>query len=132
MQFLYYIYAQDMDTCEETMSRNVLHHHFSCSSHASPVQTFFLFRIDQRQKSNTHPANRITHMKTTGNMKMKLARIEIGLSQQDLADRVEVTRQTIGLIESGNYNPTLNLCVRIARTLGKTLDQLFWEDEKDE
>ncbi len=71
-------------------------------------------------------------MKTTGNMKMKLARIEMGLSQQDLADQVEVTRQTIGLIESGNYNPTLNLCARIARTLGRTLDQLFWEDAKDE
>ncbi len=71
-------------------------------------------------------------MKTTGNMKMKLARIEKGLSQQDLADRVDATRQTIGLIESGGYNPTLNLCVRIARTLGKTLDQLFWEDEKNE
>ncbi len=71
-------------------------------------------------------------MKTTGNMKMKLARIEKGLSQQDLADRVDATRQTIGLIESGGYNPTLNLCVRIARTLGKTLDQLFWEEEKNE
>ncbi len=70
-------------------------------------------------------------MKTTGNMKLKLARIANGLSQQDLADRVEVTRQTIGLIESGNYNPTLNLCVKIARALEMTLDQLFWEDGKD-
>ena len=70
-------------------------------------------------------------MKTTGNMKLKLARIAKGLSQQDLADRVEVTRQTIGLIESGNYNPTLNLCVKIARALEMTLDQLFWEDGND-
>ncbi|UCD97846.1 MAG: helix-turn-helix transcriptional regulator [Chloroflexota bacterium] len=61
-------------------------------------------------------------------MKLKLARIEKNLTQQELADQVEVTRQTIGLIEKGNYNPTLNLCIKIAKTLGRTLDQLFWED----
>jgi putative transcriptional regulator len=61
-------------------------------------------------------------------MKLKLARIEKDLTQQELADQVEVTRQTIGLIEKGDYNPTLNLCIRIARTLDRTLDQLFWED----
>jgi putative transcriptional regulator len=66
-------------------------------------------------------------MRTDGNMKLKLARIEKGLSQQELADLVDATRQTIGLIESGNYNPSLNLCIKIAQTLGKTLDQLFWE-----
>ncbi len=71
-------------------------------------------------------------MKTNGNMKLKLARVEKGLSQQELADLVDATRQTIGLIESGKYNPSLNLCVRIARTLGKTLDQLFWEEESHE
>ena len=54
--------------------------------------------------------------------------IEKNLTQQELADQVEVTRQTIGLIEKGDYNPTLNLCIRIARTLDRTLDQLFWED----
>lgn len=70
-------------------------------------------------------------MKKNGNMKMKLARVENGLSQQELADMVEATRQTIGLIESGNYNPTLNLCIRIARALGKTLDDLFWEGNAD-
>jgi putative transcriptional regulator len=61
-------------------------------------------------------------------MNLKLARIEKNLTQQELADRVEVTRQTIGLIEKGNYNPTLNLCIKIARALDRTLDQLFWED----
>ena len=61
------------------------------------------------------------------NIRLKLARVEKGMSQQDLADRVEVTRQTIGLIEKGKYNPTLNLCIRIARVLDKTLDDLFWE-----
>ena len=63
------------------------------------------------------------------NKKMKIARIESDMKQEDLAKRVGVTRQTIGLIESGNYNPTLNLCVAICRELGKTLDDLFWEEE---
>jgi putative transcriptional regulator len=67
-------------------------------------------------------------MKTATRMKLRLARVEKNLSQQELADRVEVTRQTIGLIEKGDYNPTLNLCIKIARTLNKTLDQLFWEE----
>ena len=61
---------------------------------------------------------------------MKLARIEKGLSQQELADLCEVTRQTIGLIEKGKYNPTLNLCIKIAITLDKTLNDLFWHENK--
>ena len=65
----------------------------------------------------------------TANMKMKLARTEKNLNQQELADLVDVTRQTIGLIERGNYNPTLNLCIKIAKQLDRTLDQLFWEEE---
>ncbi|WP_033168085.1 helix-turn-helix transcriptional regulator [Clostridium sp. KNHs205] len=62
------------------------------------------------------------------NKKMKLARIEKDMSQEDLAIAVGVTRQTIGLIESGKYNPTLNLCIAICRATGKTLNDLFWED----
>ena len=65
------------------------------------------------------------------NIKLKIARVEKELSQQELADLCEVTRQTIGLIEKGNYNPTLNLCIKIARSLDRTLDQLFWEDGKN-
>jgi putative transcriptional regulator len=64
------------------------------------------------------------------NLRLKLARIEKGLSQQELADLCEVTRQTIGLIEKGKYNPTLNLCIRIAITLDKTLNDLFWHENK--
>jgi len=64
------------------------------------------------------------------NMKLKLARVESELSQEELANAVGVTRQTIGLIEAGGYNPTLKLCVAICRTLGKTLDDLFWEEGK--
>ena len=62
------------------------------------------------------------------NLKMKAARVEAGLSQSQLADEVGVTRQTIGLIEAGGDNPTLNLCVAICRRLGKTLDELFWPE----
>ena len=71
-------------------------------------------------------------MKASPRLRLKLARIEKSLTQQELADAVNVTRQTMGLIEKGNYNPTLNLCIGIAKALDKTLDQLFWEDEKDE
>jgi putative transcriptional regulator len=71
-------------------------------------------------------------MKTPARLKLRLARVEKSLTQQELADMVDVTRQTIGLIEKGGYNPTLNLCVRIAQALDKTLDQLFWEDEENE
>lgn len=62
------------------------------------------------------------------NKKIKIARIECDLSQEQLAEKVGVTRQTIGLIESGNYNPTLNLCIEICKALNKTLNDLFWEE----
>ena len=64
--------------------------------------------------------------------RIKLARVEKNLSQQGLADLVGVARQTIGLIEAGNYNPTLALCLRICGVLGKTLDQLFYREEANE
>lgn len=63
------------------------------------------------------------------NKKMKIARIEKDLSQEQLAEILGVTRQTIGLIESGNYNPTLKLCVAICKALDKTLDDLFWPEQ---
>ena len=63
------------------------------------------------------------------NKKLKLARLERDMSQADMAQAVGVTRQTIGLIESGNYNPTLKLCVANCQALGKTLNDLFWEEE---
>lgn len=65
------------------------------------------------------------------NLRMKVARAAVGLSQADLAEAVGVTRQTIGLIEAGGYNPTLNLCVAICKALRVTLNDLFWEDEND-
>ena len=64
-------------------------------------------------------------------MKLKLARVEKNLTQQELADLVDVTRQTVGLIEKGNYNPTLKLCIKLAKALDRTLDDLFWEEKND-
>lgn len=61
---------------------------------------------------------------------MKIARLECDLKQADLAAQIGVTRQTISLIESGDYNPTLNLCIAICKALGKSLDELFWEDDE--
>jgi putative transcriptional regulator len=66
---------------------------------------------------------------TMANEKMKQSRLERQLSQAELARRVGVSRQTVNMIESGDYNPTLALCIRICRELGKTLDELFWEVE---
>jgi putative transcriptional regulator len=71
-------------------------------------------------------------MKAPTRMKLKLARVENNLSQQELADIVNVSRQTIGLIEKGGYNPTLSLCIRIAKALNKTLDALFWEESQND
>jgi putative transcriptional regulator len=62
------------------------------------------------------------------NLKMKAARAGLDLSQQELAEKVGVSRQTINAIEKGDYNPTIKLCRDICKTLDKTLDDLFWEE----
>ena len=61
------------------------------------------------------------------NLRLKSARAAKDMSQQELADRVGVSRQTINAIEKGDYNPTIRLCIDICRTLDKTLDELFWD-----
>ena len=63
------------------------------------------------------------------NLKLKSARAAKDSSQQELADMVGVSRQTINAIEIGNYNPTIKLCIAICKALDKTLDELFWESE---
>lgn len=63
------------------------------------------------------------------NLKLKAARAAHDLSQQQLAEAVGVSRQTINAIEKGDYNPTVKLCIAICKTLGCTLDDLFWEAE---
>lgn len=62
------------------------------------------------------------------NLRLKSARAAKDLSQQQLAELVKVSRQTISAIEKGYYNPTINLCIAICKALDKTLDELFWEE----
>lgn len=64
------------------------------------------------------------------NLHLKSARAAKDLSQQQLADLVSVSRQTINAIEKRDYNPTIRLCISICRALDKTLDELFWEEEE--
>ena len=66
------------------------------------------------------------------NLAMKDARTKVGLSQQELADQLGVSRQTINAIEKGDYNPTIKLCVGICRVLGLTLNDLFWDETEIE
>lgn len=62
------------------------------------------------------------------NLKLKAARAGMDLSQEQLAELCNVSRQTISAIEKGDYNPTINLCIAICKALNKTLDELFWEE----
>lgn len=62
------------------------------------------------------------------NLRLKSARAAKDLSQQQLAELVKVSRQTISAIEKGDYNPTINLCIEICKAIDKTLDELFWEE----
>ena len=51
------------------------------------------------------------------NLRLKAARAKMDMSQQDLAEQVDVTRQTILAIERGDYNPSINLCICICKVL---------------
>lgn len=65
------------------------------------------------------------------NIAIKVARAQKDMTQKALAEAVGISRQTMNAIEQGEYNPTIKLCRAICRVLGKSLDELFWEDEKD-
>ena len=62
------------------------------------------------------------------NLRLKAARAALDMSQDELAKKAGVTRQTISAVENGDYNPTINLCSAICKALGKTLDELFWQE----
>ena len=64
------------------------------------------------------------------NERMRQARQNAGLSQEELARRIGASRQTVNMIERGDYNPSLRLCISICQTLGKTLDELFWPEHE--
>lgn len=63
------------------------------------------------------------------NINIKVARAQLDMTQKDLAEAVGISRQTMNAIEQGEYNPTIKLCRMICKALGKTLDDLFWEEE---
>ena len=60
--------------------------------------------------------------------RVKEFRKELGISQLELAKDIGVSRQTINMIENDKYNPTLELCLNLARSLKTDLNSLFWED----
>ena len=64
------------------------------------------------------------------NERMRQARQNAGLSQEELARRIGASRQTVNMIERGDYNPSLHLGISICQTLGKTLDELFWPEHE--
>ena len=61
--------------------------------------------------------------------RVKEFRKELGISQLELAKDIGVSRQTINMIENDKYNPTLELCLNLARSLQTDLNGLFWEDD---
>ncbi|WP_302117130.1 helix-turn-helix transcriptional regulator [uncultured Limosilactobacillus sp.] len=64
--------------------------------------------------------------------RVKQFRKKLGLSQLELAQKISVARQTINLIENDKYNPSLNLCINLAKALNTDLNSLFWKENKDE
>lgn len=66
------------------------------------------------------------------NIPIKVARAQLDLNQKQLAEIVGISRQTMNAIEQGEYNPTIKLCRAICKVLGKSLDDLFWEEDSDE
>ncbi len=66
------------------------------------------------------------------NLKLKVARAKLDMTQKELAKKIDVSRQTINAIEKGNYNPSINLCIKICKALNVTLNDLFWEGDNNE
>ena len=62
------------------------------------------------------------------NLRLKAARAALDMTQKDLAEAIGISRQTMNAIEKGDYCPSLKLCIEICKVVGKTLDELFWED----
>lgn len=65
------------------------------------------------------------------NIAIKVARAEKDMTQKAFAEAVGISRQTMNAIEQGEYNPTIRLCRAICRVLGKSLDDLFWEEKQE-
>ena len=64
--------------------------------------------------------------------RIKELRARYDLTQQDLADKVGISRMTVAFLEKGTYNPSLKLAHRTAKVLNTTIEDLFIFDEEDE
>ena len=64
------------------------------------------------------------------NNRLKVLRAERDWSQQDLAERLQVSRQSVNAIETGKYDPSLPLAFRIAETFGLTIEEIFTSPSK--
>ncbi len=74
-----------------------------------------------------YPMKEVFHI--ARNLQIKVARAEKDMTQKALAEAVGISRQTMNAIEQGEYNPTIRLCRAICRVLGKSLDDLFGEED---
>lgn len=61
--------------------------------------------------------------------RIRIYRLELGLSQLQLAQAIGVSRQTINMVENNKYNPSLDLCINLAKALQTDLNSLFWDEE---
>jgi putative transcriptional regulator len=62
--------------------------------------------------------------------RLKVARAELNLSQDELAKMAGVTRQTVGSVETGEYCPSTKLALTMALKLGKKVEELFYLEEE--
>ena len=65
------------------------------------------------------------------NNRLKVLRAERGWSQSDLAERLEVSRQSVNAIETGRYDPSLPLAFKIAELFGLSIEQIFTSPSKE-
>ena len=63
------------------------------------------------------------------NNRLRVMRAELGWSQADLAEKLEVSRQSVNAIETGKYDPSLPLAFKIAKLFGKTIEEIFEDRE---
>lgn len=63
--------------------------------------------------------------------RLRIARAEVRMTQQQLADAVSVSRQTINAIEAGKFIPSTLLALKIARHFGKSVEELFLLEENE-
>ena len=63
--------------------------------------------------------------------KLKVARAEMDITQGELAEKINVSRQTINAIESGKYVPSTVLALKMAKVFGKNVEEIFFLEDAD-